>query len=63
MFSEKRSGKNQSDREQFNIMMAFVREGDVLYITKFDTLARSVIDLHNIVKFLEKKDVNLKVLD
>lgn len=62
IFSEKRSGKNESDREQFNIMMDFVREGDVLYITKLDRLARSVIDLHNIVKFLEKKDVNLKVL-
>ena len=32
IFSEKRSGKNEADREQFNIMMGFVREGDVLYI-------------------------------
>jgi len=62
IFSEKRSGKNESDREQFKIMMDFVREGDVLYITKLDRLARSVIDLHNIAKFLENKDVNLKVL-
>ncbi len=62
IFSEKRSGKNESDREQFNIMMDFVREGDVLYITKLDRLARSVIDLHNIAKFLESKDVNLRVL-
>ena len=43
-------------------MMGFVREGDVLYITKLDRLARSVIDLHNIAKFLQNKDVNLKVL-
>ena len=62
IFSEKRSGKNEADREQFNIMMGFVREGDVLYITKLDRLARSVIDLHNIAKFLQNKDVNLKVL-
>ncbi|UTJ06214.1 recombinase family protein [Arcobacter roscoffensis] len=61
-FSEKRSEKNESDREQFNIMMDFVREGDVLYITKLDRLARSVIDLPNIAKFLESKDVNLRVL-
>ena len=62
IFSEKRSGKNEADREQFKIMMGFVREGDVLYITKLDRLARSVIDLHNIAKFLQNKDVNLKVL-
>jgi len=62
IFSEKRSGKNESDREQFKIMMDFVREGDVLYITKLDRLARSVIDLHNTAKFLQNKDVNLKVL-
>jgi DNA invertase Pin-like site-specific DNA recombinase len=62
IFSEKRSGKNEADREQFNIMMDFVREGDVLFITKLDRLARSVIDLHNIAKSLEDKDVDLKVI-
>jgi len=62
IFSEKRSGKNEADCEQFKIMMDFVREGDVLYITKLDRLARSVIDLHNTAKFLQNKDVNLKVL-
>ncbi len=51
IFSEKRSGKNEENREQFKIMMGFVREGDVLYITKLD---RS--------NFLQNKDVNLKVL-
>ena len=52
----------EKNREQFKIMMDFVREGDVLYITKLDRLARSVIDLHNIAKFLQDKDVDLKVL-
>jgi len=50
------------NREQFKIMMEFVKEGDVFYITKLDRLARSVIDLHNTAKFLQNKDVNLKVL-
>lgn len=62
IFSEKKSGKNESDREQFKIMMDFVREGDVLYITKLDRLARSVIDLHNISKHLQDEGVDLKVL-
>ena len=63
IFSEKRSGKNASDREQFKIMKNFIREGDVLFVTKLDRLARSVIDLHEFAKYLENKDVNLKVLN
>ena len=35
--------------------MEFVREGDVLYITKLYRLAKSIIDLHNTAKVLEKK--------
>jgi len=62
IFSEKKSGKNKADRQQFNTMMDFVREGDILFITKLDRLARSVIDLQNIAKFLEDKNVNLKVI-
>jgi DNA invertase Pin-like site-specific DNA recombinase len=62
IFSEKKSGKNKADRQQFNIMMDFVREGDVLFITKLDRLARSVIDFQNIAKFLEDKNVDLKVI-
>jgi DNA invertase Pin-like site-specific DNA recombinase len=49
IFSEKRSGKNEANREQFKTMMDFLREGDVLYITKLDRLARSLINLHNIL--------------
>ena len=49
IFSEKRSGKNASDREQFKIMKNFIREGDVLLVTKLDRLAKSVIDLHEFV--------------
>jgi len=62
IFSEKKSGKNEADRREFNIMMDFIREGDVLFITKLDRLARSVIDLQNISKSLEDKNVDLKVM-
>ncbi|MEA2111922.1 MAG: recombinase family protein [Campylobacterota bacterium] len=40
IFSEKKSGKNEADRREFNIMMDFICEGDVLFITKLDRLAR-----------------------
>ena len=52
IFSEKRSGKNETNREQFKIMKNFIREGDVLLVTKLDRLTRSVIDLHEFAKFL-----------
>ena len=43
-------------------MMDFLIEGDVLYITKLDRLVRSVIDFHITTKFLQNKNVNLKVV-
>lgn len=43
-------------------MKNFIRGGYVLFVTKLDRLARSVIDLHEFAKFLEEKDVGLKVL-
>ena len=58
IFSEKRSGKNKAYCQQFNIMMDFIRKGDILFITKLDRLARSVIDLQNIAKFLEDKNID-----
>ena len=63
IFSEKKSGKNKADRQQFDTMMDFVvRERDILFITKLDRLARSVINLQNIAKLLEDKNVDLKVI-
>ena len=43
-------------------MKNFIREGDVLFVTKLDRLARSVIDLHEFAKYLQEKNVGLKVL-
>ncbi len=41
----------------------FVREGDVLVVTKLDRLARSVLDLSQTAKLLKAKNVDLVVLD
>ena len=43
--------------------LEFVREGDVLVVTKLDRLARSVAHLGQIVGGLEKRKVGLRVLD
>jgi DNA invertase Pin-like site-specific DNA recombinase len=49
-------------RQRLEAALEFVREGDVLVVTKPDRLARSVGDLLTIVGRLEAKGVGLRVL-
>jgi DNA invertase Pin-like site-specific DNA recombinase len=63
IFEEKASGKTADDREQLQLALDYVREGDVLVITKLDRLARSMGDLSIIAKKLKEKGVGLKALD
>ncbi len=49
-------------RQQLEAALDYVREGDILVVTKLDRLARSVTDLLTIVGRLEAKKVALRVL-
>ena len=62
MFAEKRSGLD-GDRAELLRCLDYVREGDLLLVTKLDRLARSTADLYKIVTGLEAKGVAFKVLD
>lgn len=62
VFAEKRSGLD-GDRSELLRCLDYVREGDVLLVTKLDRLARSTADLYKIVTGLEAKGVAFKVLD
>jgi DNA invertase Pin-like site-specific DNA recombinase len=42
--------------------LAFVREGDVFVVTKIDRLARSIVNLCEIVARIEKRKASLRVL-
>lgn len=57
VFEEKLSGKN-TDRPQLQAMLAYLREGDTLYVESFSRLARSTRDLLNIVNTLTEKGVS-----
>ena len=57
VFEEKLSGKN-TDRPQLQAMLAYLREGDTLFVESFSRFARSTIDLLNIVSTLTEKGVN-----
>lgn len=63
VFQEKRSGASREKREAVNAALEFCREGDVLVITKLDRLARSMFDLQDITKTLDRKGVDFIVLD
>jgi len=51
-----------SERQQREVALDHVSEGDSFRVTKLDGLARSVGDLLAIVARLEAKGVNLRVL-
>ena len=57
-YTEKVSGKD-TKREQLQLMLDFVREGDVIYTMDFSRLSRSVSDLLNIIETLDNKGVRL----
>ena len=62
VFQEKQSARTD-EREQLQLCLDYVRDGDSLVITKLDRLARSTRDLLNIMNRLEEKNVKLVVLD
>ena len=57
---EKRSGTSREGRPELETLIAFLRPGDVLMVTRIDRLARSVRDLQNIVHELREKGVALR---
>lgn len=63
LFEEKQSGKSAKDRPRLQECISFVREGDILVVTKLDRLARSVFDLHAIANKLQEKSVDLVILN
>jgi DNA invertase Pin-like site-specific DNA recombinase len=62
IFEEKASGKSDK-RPRLQECLEFVREGDMLVVTKLDRLGRSVPHLCNVVEGLRRKKVDFKVLD
>jgi DNA invertase Pin-like site-specific DNA recombinase len=62
VFEEKRSGTSTDGREQLALVLDYVRDGDVLIVTRLDRLARSMIDLRAILDRLSAKQVGFKAL-
>lgn len=64
LYSEKVSGRKREGRDALEDMLnRGIRKGDTVVTTRLDRLARSTRDLLQIADTLEKKGVNLRVLE
>jgi len=62
IYQEKASGLD-SKRTQLQACLEYVRAGDTLVVSRLDRLARSTLHLCQIANELDRKGVNLKVID
>jgi DNA invertase Pin-like site-specific DNA recombinase len=62
IFQEKVSGVDRK-REQLKQCLDYVREGDIIVVTKLDRLARSTNHLCRIAEILDAKGITLHVID
>ena len=62
VFEEKRSGSTDA-RPMLRQCLDYVREGDMLIVSRIDRLARSTLHLCQIAETLREKGVDLVVLD
>lgn len=61
--SERRSGTSMEGRDELSTVLALLRHGDTLTVTRIDRLARSIGDLQDIVRQLRAKGVVLKATE
>lgn len=60
---EKVSGTSRKGRTELETLLSFCQRGDTLIVTRIDRLARSVLDLQNIVHELKGKGVALRATE
>jgi DNA invertase Pin-like site-specific DNA recombinase len=60
---EKASGTTTKGRAELATILDFIREGDVLVVTRIDRLARSIADLQDIVRTLKARGAALRATE
>lgn len=63
VFAEKKSGKNASERTEFNKMLKFVREGDTIVFESLERLGRNTDEILDTVSFIDKNAMSLMILN
>jgi DNA invertase Pin-like site-specific DNA recombinase len=59
----RRNRHTTEGREEPRTVLDFLREGDVLTVTRNDRLARGIGDLHDIVRVVRTRGVSLKATE
>ena len=62
VFTEKVSGKNIQDRPQFQMMLDYAREDDIIYCADLSRWGRSLIDIKTTITDLTKRGVTVTFL-
>lgn len=62
-FLEKKSGTTTEGREELRRVLSILGEDDELVVVRLDRLARSVADLADIVRQIEKKGASLRCIE
>ncbi|RKL64970.1 resolvase [Salipaludibacillus neizhouensis] len=62
VFVEKITGASKIHREKLLEAIEFMDAGDTLVVTKIDRLARSIIDLNNLVQDLNAKEISVQFI-
>lgn len=63
LFEDKSSGRSTDGRPALQELLRYVREGDVVRVKSPDRLARSAVDLLNLVEELQAKGVAIEFVD
>lgn len=62
LFEEKQSGAQRAGRTALTDMIGYARDGDTVVVSSMDRLARSVVDLNQIVEELISKGVAVEFI-
>lgn len=63
IFSGKHSGKEETNKQKLEELLNYVREGDVVVVTKLDRLGRSLKQVLTVLDRLKEKNVGFKALE
>jgi len=62
-FTGKQSGASAKNEAQIEEVVDFIREGDVLVVTRLDRLGRSLSSILNVVDRVHEKKASIKTID
>lgn len=63
IFSGKHSGKSEQNEEQLNELLNYIREGDVVVVTKLDRLGRSLSQCLKVLDMLTENKIGFVALN